>query len=206
MRKEREQPASGKSEEVQEGYLDYDGLKLMSYSLAGHAQHKDQQGEVLEKNFTAKIAYSIFLAWVRRRNQNADNARHDYFQNKNYNDAAMLLMRAMIYAARAGDRIRESHLKSLLTIWSKLFPDLDVNGIVGQMLTVELDPQDIKDEVMYKEEGIDVYFLSSLMLDNPNFVEASYLELLSSVLSITPSLKKTLDRQAGECHSTGTYQ
>lgn len=176
------------------------GLEQLSTLSAGFVRHaREEGGEHGEEDLTAHIAYTIYQSWVRRRSGNMAPARPGGSPGHGHHEAALLLLQALIYASRSSSLTCEHHRHSIFSCWARLFPDLEVCGLVDRMQTEDIDPQVLKDQIMFKEEGIDIYFISSLMLRNPNFIEASYLDLLASILSISPSLKRVLDQQARDC-------
>lgn len=176
------------------------GLERLSTLSAGLP--RGPGGGVLhehEEDPTAHIAYTIYLSWVRRRSGAMRPVRTPGTPGGGHDEAALLLLQALIYASRSGNLSCAHHRHSICSLWTRLFPDLEVCGLVDRMQTEDIDPQVLKDQIMFKEEGIDIYYISSLMLRNPSFIEASYLDLLASVLSISPSLKRVLDQQARDC-------
>ena len=176
------------------------GLERLSALSAGLPRTPgDGEAHEHEEDPTAHTAYAIYLSWVRRRSGAMLPVRTPAATAGGHDGAALLLLQALIYASRSGDLSCEHHRHSICSLWTRLFPDLEVCGLVDRMQTEDIDPQALKDQIMFKEEGIDIYYISSLMLRNPSFIEASYLDLLASVLSISPSLKRVLDRQARDC-------
>lgn len=126
--------------------------------------------------------------------------------DQNYDDVtdsttcALLVLHTFIYAIRADDKFDEQERESFCTIWSTLFPNVDIRGSVVRMLTEQVDVQIFKQYIKFKEEALDLYLLSSLILHTPNFIEKSYLDLLSSTLAISPSLKKELDNETEDLY------
>lgn len=113
-------------------------------------------------------------------------------------DAARLLLEAMIFAARADGHIDENEKAQIREAASQLFPGQSVDTLVARSLEQPLDPGVLAARVRNREEALDLYRISAMITGGDHFMERSYLDALASALGIGAAEKAALDMQVGE--------
>lgn len=109
---------------------------------------------------------------------------------------AMLLLRAMIFAARADGHIDATEQERISKMVAQMFPGQDASQLVNSLLNEPINPAVLAAQVCSAEQGEDLYRLSCLIVDIDHFMERSYLDGLAQALHIAPQRKDTLELEA----------
>ena len=109
---------------------------------------------------------------------------------------ALLLVEAMVFAARADGHIDETEKSRIYDTVAKLCPGQEPTKIIEELLHKPLDPASIAAKVGSAEEGQDIYKLSCLIVDVDHFMERSYLDGLAASLHISAEVKFRLEQEA----------
>lgn len=112
------------------------------------------------------------------------------------NVKALLLVEAMVFAARADGHIDATEQSRIYETVAKLCPGQEPTTIIGDLLHKPLDPASIAAKVSTQEEGYDIYKLSCLIVDVDHFMERSYLDGLAASLHIPAEVKFRLEQEA----------
>ncbi len=176
--------------------------RLNSYFL--HADHFSESFKRADRQhqMAAILGYGIFRQWLQRR-RNALHERRGMVapsQESLFYYTALLLIETMIFAMRVDGRIEQDEHDSLLDFCRALFDDKlhEIRGELDRMLTIDLDPERLAQQVQFPEESIDMYLLSAVILSGNCMLERNYLEALAACLGIDPTLRRSLDRRAFE--------
>lgn len=113
-------------------------------------------------------------------------------------NTALLLLEAMIFAARADGHIDEEEQAHIQNATAALFPGQEMHALLEHMLTKPIDPSALAARVQNPEEGRDLYRLSCTAVHVDNFMERSYLDGLAQALGISAEQKAQLEREAEE--------
>ena len=111
---------------------------------------------------------------------------------------AMLVMRAMIFAARADGNVDALERQRIDAILQNMLQGQDVSAHINALETEMLDPRRIAADVQHAEQGEDIYRLSCVVIDIDHFMERSYLDALGTALSIAPSRRAELEADAAQ--------
>jgi uncharacterized membrane protein YebE (DUF533 family) len=111
---------------------------------------------------------------------------------------AMLVMRAMIFAARADGNVDALERQRIDTILQNMLQGQDVSAHINALETEMLDPRRIAADVQHAEQGEDIYRLSCVVIDIDHFMERSYLDALATSLGISPSRRAELEADAAQ--------
>ncbi len=143
-------------------------------------------------------AHRILMQWQERRSgMISPKPAHEFtVSEQDYLTACLLLLKTLIFAARADGRIDEFEHSSLYAVYRRLCAQMDAAGLVDELLTADPEVQSIADDVRYPEEALDIYLLSSLITAGDHFLEQNYLEGLAAALRIAPSQRRDLDARA----------
>ena len=108
---------------------------------------------------------------------------------------AMLMLRAMVYTARADGHIDASEQGRILKLVEKICSGRDVSNIMNNLMTESIDPARLAAEVRSLEQAEDLYRLSCLIVDVDHFMERSYLDGLAAALHIPVDRKAALEQE-----------
>ena len=111
---------------------------------------------------------------------------------------AMLVMRAMIFAARADGNIDATERGRIDTILQNMLQGQDVQPHLNRLEAEMLDPRSLAAEVRSAEQGEDIYRLSCLVIDIDHFMERSYLDALAGALNIPVDRRAELEADAAQ--------
>lgn len=109
---------------------------------------------------------------------------------------ASLVVRAMIYAAKADGTIDKTEQARIDSILANMLPGEDVSAAVSAIRNEPVDPAKIAKAVASREQGEDVYRLSCSVIDIDQFMEQSYLQALATALGISAAKKAQLEAEA----------
>ena len=109
---------------------------------------------------------------------------------------AELVMRTMIYAARADGNIDAAERQRIDAVLQSMLPGQDVSGLLRQMQEEQIDPAKIAVQARSVEQAEDLYRLSCAVIDIDHFMERGYLDALARALSIADARKAGLEAEA----------
>ncbi len=152
------------------------------------------------------LAWTFYQKWSQSNAQNQETQANSY-QTQNApqapqkalppaDDTALLLLEAMIYAARADGHIDEEEEKNIHNAVAALFPSQEMVHIIDGMIKKPIDPTHLASRVQNKEEAYDLYRLSCAAIDIDSFMERSYLDGLASALKLDENVKKQIEEEA----------
>ena len=108
---------------------------------------------------------------------------------------AMLMLRAMVYTARADGHIDAAEQNRILKLVGQIFPGQDMTSVMNSLMTEPIDPSRLAAEVSSQEQGDDLYRLSCLIVDVDHFMERSYLDGLARALNLSDERKISLEQE-----------
>lgn len=111
---------------------------------------------------------------------------------------AMLLLEAMVFAARADGHIDAVERERIEQAVRHLFPGQNVDNLLSGLMGASLNPASLAARVQSAEQGEDVYRLSCLIVDIDHFMERGYLDGLAQALHISADRKEELEREADQ--------
>lgn len=111
---------------------------------------------------------------------------------------AELVMRSMIYAARADGAIDADERQRIRKILQGMMGDQDVNATLDAMQHETLDPARLAAQAGSPEQAEDIYRLSCSVIDIDHFMERSYLDALANSLGIDAPGKARLEAEASQ--------
>jgi len=111
---------------------------------------------------------------------------------------SLLIMRAVVFAARADGTIDATERQRMGVLFQSLFEGQNVNREFEQMQKEPLDPRSIAREVRSEDQAEDVYRLSCCVIDIDQFMERTYLDALAASLGISNARKNELEAEASQ--------
>lgn len=114
------------------------------------------------------------------------------------NDMGKLLLKSMVFAARADGHIDPKEQEMILSTAQQLNANSDLNNQIREYLNAPLDPNAIAQEVGSREQALDVYRLSAAAIVADNAQEQNYLNALARALMIDANTKNQLDQEAAQ--------
>ena len=109
---------------------------------------------------------------------------------------AELVLRTMIFAARADGSIDAVERQRIEAILQSMLPGQDVGGLLRQMQEEQIDPAKIAAQARSVEQAEDLYRLSCAVIDIDHFMERGYLDALAQALRIADARKAALEAEA----------
>lgn len=156
------------------------------------------------------VAWNFYQKWSQSRSQQAQGAvcqpeapQADPWQKQTpmtmqLDSTALLVMRAMIFAARADGSVDMAERSRMETILQNMLPGQDVQTQLAAMEGEMLDPRRIAADIQSAEQGEDIYRLSCVVIDIDHFMERSYLDALADALGIPPARRAELEADASQ--------
>ena len=114
------------------------------------------------------------------------------------NDMGKLLLKSMVFAARADGHIDPKEQEMILSTAQQLNANSDLNNQIREYLNAPLDPNAIAQQVGSREQALDVYRLSAAAIVADNVQEQNYLNALARALMIDANTKNQLDQEAAQ--------
>lgn len=112
--------------------------------------------------------------------------------------AAMLMLRAMVYAARADGHIDESEKDRIGKLTAQFMPGQDTTALVQSLVSEPIQLELLAGQMQSQEQREDLYRLSCLVLDIDHFMERGYLDALAGALAIDKARQEALETEAHE--------
>lgn len=112
--------------------------------------------------------------------------------------AGLLLLRAMIYAAKADGHMDDTERGRIEMMLQQMYPDQDVTPLLNSFTKEAVDPAVLARDVQSHEQAEDLYRLSCLIITVDNYMERSYLNGLAQALGIEESARNALEQEAEE--------
>ena len=113
-------------------------------------------------------------------------------------DTAMLMLRAMVYTARADGHIDATEQSRILKLVEQLCPGRDMSDVMNGLMNEPIDPARLASQVRSPEQSDDLYRLSCLIVDVDHFMERSYLDGLASALHLSAERKAALEQEVAQ--------
>ena len=113
-------------------------------------------------------------------------------------NTAMLMLRAMVYTARADGHIDATEQGRILNLVEQLCPGRDMSAVMNGLMSESIAPSRLAAEVRSPEQGDDLYRLSCLIVDVDHFMERSYLDGLASALHLSAERKTALEHEVAQ--------
>ncbi len=95
----------------------------------------------------------------------------------------------MIFAAKSDGVIDASEQQAIQETIHQLQLGQDAEQVINQAMNEPLDPRAVAQGVNSQEEALEVYLVSSSVIEVDHFMESSYLDALARELNIPPELK-----------------
>ena len=116
---------------------------------------------------------------------------------------AKRLIRAMIFAAKSDGVIDAQEQQAIRETIHQLQLGQDAEQVISQAMNEPLDPRAIAQGVSSQEEALEVYLVSSSVIEVDHFMESSYLDALAGELNIPPELKNEIAMEIEKSKSAG---
>lgn len=148
------------------------------------------------------IALNFYQKWASERGTTAQplfgdaEALRDEFKDTKNNPAALLLLRAIIFAARADGHIDAQEQERIEVLVGQFFPGTDVKVQAQALMQEPLDPASIAKDIRSPEQAEDLFRLSCVVIDIDHFMEESYLGALATHLGLSQERASALIAEA----------
>ena len=115
--------------------------------------------------------------------------------------AAMLMLRAMVYAARADGHIDAAEQERIGKLTQQFLPGRNSQAIVDELVREPLNLDLLASQMQSQEQREDLYRLSCLVLDIDHFMERGYLDALAGALAIDKERQAFLEKEAEDARA-----
>lgn len=105
----------------------------------------------------------------------------------------LVLVRAMVGAAKADGHIDATEQRRLFAEVERLGLDADAKAYIFDLLTQEVDLYDLASAAATPEQRAEIYLAARLAIDPDEPAERAYLDALASRLGLPPELRASLD-------------
>jgi uncharacterized membrane protein YebE (DUF533 family) len=112
------------------------------------------------------------------------------------NELSLVLLRAMIAAAKADGHIDAEEQKTIFAKLDQLELDTDAKAFVIDELRRPLDIDAVVQGATSPERAVEIYAASVLAIDPDDPAEQAYLAMLASRLKLEPALKASVETEA----------
>ena len=149
------------------------------------------------------IAMNFYQKWAASRNQAAAEgapAEASTFPSTD-DPATLLIMRAIVYAARADGHIDDAERERIRKLSRQFLQGADAPALVERLMDEPLNPEVLASQMQSREQCEDLYRLSCLVIDIDHFMERSYLDNLASALGIAKDAQAALEKESGEARA-----
>ena len=114
---------------------------------------------------------------------------------------AELVMRSMVYAARADGAIDATERQRMNKVLETMLGTQDGGAVLESLETETIDPAKIAAQTRSPEQAEDVYRLSCSVIDVDHFMERGYLDALAQSLGIGNARKGELEAEASQARA-----
>lgn len=168
----------------------------------------------------AALAYKLYQSWQNKNNNNGSSTpTYDFLGSNNNNtdnlfDAfnqqqssassltnkqnAMLILQALIFAARADGHIDKQEQEFIMEASKNLNLQDNLNNCIKQFLQAPLDVNAIASQIHNHDQALEIYMLSASAINVDNQAERNYMRSLANALNISSSEASTIDQKALE--------
>ena len=114
---------------------------------------------------------------------------------------AELVMRSMVYAARADGNIDATERERMTKVLQTMLGNQDASAMLDRLQSETIDPSKIAAQTRTPEQAEDVYRLSCSVIDIDHFMERGYLDTLARSLGISDARKTSLESEASQARA-----
>lgn len=155
------------------------------------------------------VAWNFYQKWAAGKRaadqadaSDADGAPGETAASATPDPTAELVMRAMVYAARADGTIDAAERRRIDKVLQTMLDGQDVTATLDMLRNETLDPERIAAQTRSPEQAEDVYRLSCSVIDIDHFMERGYLDALAGSLGIDDTRKAALEAEASQARAT----
>lgn len=112
------------------------------------------------------------------------------------NPTTELVMRTMVYAAKADGNIDPTEQKRIHAVLSNMVGGKDISANLRAIEDETIDPAKIAAAAKSPEQAADIYRLSCSAIDIDHFMERGYLDTLAKDLGLTDKEKEQIEAEA----------
>ncbi|MDE5879180.1 MAG: tellurite resistance TerB family protein, partial [Desulfovibrio sp.] len=135
------------------------------------------------------VAWNFYRKWAAGQQGAPAEERAEQAAIPANDPTAELVMRAMVYAARADGTIDATERQRINKVLQSMLGAQDASAILDRLQSETLDPMKIAAQTRTPEQGEAVYSLSCSVSDIDHFMERGYLDALAQSLGISNSRK-----------------
>ena len=144
------------------------------------------------------IAWQAYKNWSAGNEEsaakNGEPVEVENLSEKATNDRSLLLLKAMIAAAKADDHVDEQEMAEIQRQVSELGLTGDIAGFIQAEMASPTCLEGLASQCETPEVAAEVYLVSSLLINKRNEAESAYLDALTAALKLPDSLLIELEK------------
>lgn len=147
------------------------------------------------------VAWNFYRKWAAQQAGATADERAESTAMEASDPTAELVMRAMVYAARADGAIDDTERQRIAKVLQTMLGNQDAIAILDRLQTETLDPARIAALTRTPEQAEDVYRLSCSVIDIDHFMERGYLDALAQSLGLGAARKGEIEAEASQARA-----
>lgn len=163
--------------------------------FGGNARRSSGRGSTLGMAALGMVAWNFYRKWKAMQAQAPSHALGDFAGGSDADPTAVLMLRAMVYAAKADGQIDRDEAERISEFAQQLLPGQEARPLLEAVLKEPADPATLAAQVQSPELAQDIYRLSSLIVEVDTPAERAYLTKLGQALNLGGS-QSALDEES----------
>jgi len=150
------------------------------------------------------IAWQAYQSWAAGNDNPAKNGEPvavNSLPEEAANDRSLLLLKAMIAAAKADGHIDEQEMSDIQKQVSELGLTGDIAGFIQSEIAAPSNLEELAAQCDTPEVAAEIYLISSVMINKQNEVESAYLDALAAALELPDSLLIELEKAKADAQA-----
>lgn len=197
--------AGGRQSSGQNGGSGFDVKSLMGGGalgmLMGSKRGRSMGGKAVKYGALAGLGALAYKAWQAHQGQSTRPEAEEGKPLESLDTSAqegrsLVILRAMIAAARADGHIDQAEQTALSDQIDALGADAELHAWVEQRMTEPLDAEAVARDVDSPQAAREVYLASVAIVDDQNPMERAWLEQLAAALALDDEMRRELEHQA----------
>ena len=152
--------------------------------FGGNARRSSGRGSTLSMAALGMVAWNFYRKWKAMQAKAPSHALGDFSGGSDADPTAVLMLRAMVYAAKADGQIDRDEAERISEFAKQLLPGQDPRPLLEAVLKEPADPATLAAQVQSPELAQDLYRLSSLIVEVDTPAERAYLGRLAQALNL----------------------
>lgn len=150
------------------------------------------------------IAWQAYKSWsagnAESAAKNGEPVAVDNLSEEAANDRSLLLLKAMIAAAKADGHIDDQEMSDIQKQVSELGLTGDIAGFIQSEIASPSSLEELAAQCDTPEVAAEIYLISSVLINKQNEMESAYLDALAAALELPDSLLVELEKAKADAN------